>query len=311
MKMYVVVVNYNSGEYTRKCIASLASAAIDEILVLDNASSVDQSAQLDLLPGLDPRVSVHYATDNRGFGVGVNSAVQLLNARPSDRVWILNPDMEVSDGAVAALTESLDEGVDITSPLILQARKGSDPKSVWFAGGSTSLNSGEVRHFTPRPIEIGNDRVVPTSFMTGAAPMMSVRTWQLTGGFREDLFMYWEDVDWSLRATALGLKMAITPRAVVTHEVGGSSGNGTGKSPLYYYYVQRNRIIVCATHGASVFGLLVGAGLRETLRLTLRPALRERRNRVSKLSASARGLAAGVVATRRLAQSPSAQNVSN
>ena len=61
------------------------------------------------------------------------------------------------------------------------------------------------------------------SFVTGAAMMMHISTFELIGGFREDLFLYWEDVDLSLRAGRAGVRMELVPDARVWHAEGGSA----------------------------------------------------------------------------------------
>ena len=45
----------------------------------------------------------------------------------------------------------------------------------------------------------------PFGWLTGACLAVSKRVWQATGGFDPDYFLYWEDVDYSQRAKAVGL----------------------------------------------------------------------------------------------------------
>lgn len=120
---------------------------------------------------------------------------------------------------------------------------------------------------------------------------MTVETWNELGGFRPDLFMYWEDAEFSLRASAQGNRLGVVGSARVWHKVGGSQG-GDGKSALYFYYMARNRLLVCRPDGGRL-GLLAVVGLRYTLRL-LRSALRERDERWVKSMAVVRGSLAGL-----------------
>ena len=92
-------------------------------------------------------------------------------------------------------------------------------------------------------------------YLTGAAPMFSGAAWRALGGFDERFFMYWEDVELSIRARRKGISLWVVPTARVTHDVGGSGRgiDGVGKSVHYYYYMSRNRFL---TFSASVVGRL-------------------------------------------------------
>jgi hypothetical protein len=83
------------------------------------------------------------------------------------------------------------------------------------------------------------------------------------GGFDEGLFVYYEDVELSLRGAARGWRYRYVPEAVVHHVHAASTRRG---SALKQYYDERNRLLVLARHGsvkttatASVRSLLVTA----------------------------------------------------
>jgi hypothetical protein len=60
------------------------------------------------------------------------------------------------------------------------------------------------------------------------------------GPFDEELFLYYEDVDWCLRAHALGVPLTIAQKARATHSGGASSGGEGGET--WAYYSTRNRL---------------------------------------------------------------------
>jgi GT2 family glycosyltransferase len=224
----------------------------------------------------------------------VNVAVARLEPTDGDVIWILNPDTEVPSGTVAALRNALADGWDVVSPQIITG--GAEHPVVWFGGGDVDLRRGRTQHRRLGDPFAPAESLAPVacSFITGAAPMFTARAWRELGGLREDLFLYWEDADMSLRATGRGLRMAVVPGAVVWHARGGSSDDGHHSS-VYYFYMQRNRMLVLRESGVSRGRLLLGPGGIETLRWSLRP-LTEPRGRGGKLLASAKGLVAGLSA---------------
>jgi GT2 family glycosyltransferase len=67
------------------------------------------------------------------------------------------------------------------------------------------------------------------------------------GAFDPDLFFLYEDVDWSLRMRAAGLRIWFEPRARVWHRVAASQG-GRELTPTTLYYGTRNHLAVCDRH---------------------------------------------------------------
>ena len=137
-------------------------------------------------------------------------------------------------------------------------------------------------------------------FLSGAALMLTAGTFASLGGLREDLFLYWEDVDLSLAAAAAGLRMAVVLGAQVWHAEGASSRReGDGGSAIYYRWTARNRIVVSSDHRVGrPWSLVLGPGSAETARLLARALVRERRGRTHKAAEVVAGTWAGLRAAR-------------
>ena len=106
-------------------------------------------------------------------------------------------------------------------------------------------------------------RAVP--WLSGACLLVSRELWGRVGGFDEDYFLYWEDVDLSVRVSRAGGRLVVERTATAVHDEGGtqrldvpgdpldvgSSRSGVasrGKSEAYYYYNIRNRLLFAAKH---------------------------------------------------------------
>ncbi|MGY1659607.1 glycosyltransferase family 2 protein [Geodermatophilus sp. SYSU D00705] len=288
--MDVVIVNYNAASYVANCIGSLTGATVGRIVVVDNDSSTADRERLTEVIAADPRVHAVWSATNVGFGAGVNLGVDHLAPEDDDLFVVLNPDTRVHDGALQALSRALSDGrFDVVTPTIYSGAE--EEPVIWFGGGEIDLRRGETVHcdLGRSHRAAGGDRAI--SFITGAAPAMSGRTWRAIGGFREDLFLYWEDAEFSLRAAARSKRLGLVGDATIWHEEGGSS-SGSGRSVAYYYYMQRNRILVLRPI-VGLRRLLSGLGGLAVLRLIAR-ALRERDWRWRKVRATVLGLLDGV-----------------
>lgn len=292
-RLHIALVNFNSSRELLQCITSIPIGTYDSLVVVDNGSDRENVSLLEFADFGTRPIRCIYSSDNSGFGSAMNRAVEALGAREEDHIWLLNPDMVVNGDAILRLRNALfSREADIVSPVITT---GVAAESIWYAGGDMDLKRGCTSHKKDDPYN-RSELLSAVSFVTGAAPMMAFATWRKVGGFRTDLFLYWEDADLSLRATALGFRMAVVNHARVWHKVGASSGS-SGKSLLWYYFMHRNRLIICGAYH-SPLSLLIGKGATITLRLFVRAA-RERDMAVQKCFASIRGVKDGILASSR------------
>ena len=88
------------------------------------------------------------------------------------------------------------------------------------------------------PTELDGDR----TWQTGACFLATIAMWDEVGGFDDDYFMYWEDIDLSWRWRDAGGTLILLADATAVHDAGGTQA-GAGKSPLYVYFNCRNRLL--------------------------------------------------------------------
>ena len=129
------------------------------------------------------------------------------------------------------------------------------PPGVAFAGGELELVRGFGRH-----VDGASD------YLSGACVCISRGAWDTVGPFNEELFLYYEDVEWCLRARSLGVPLTVVLEARATHSGGASSGGGEGET--WAYYSTRNRLwLLEIERGARVAG-------REAAKTRLRARMR-------------------------------------
>ena len=100
--------------------------------------------------------------------------------------------------------------------------------------------------------------------LCGGACAIRREAWQALRGFREDLFMYYEDTDLSWRLRERGWRVLYVREAVARHDHASSSGTD---SPMFIQVNVRNRILTAAAHSPAP---VVMHALARTLVRTLR-----------------------------------------
>ena len=290
MTVLAIVVNYNTTDDLELCVDALMSNAVDEVVVHDNASP-DPAVRSTLATLADrygtsenPRFRVELGERNDGFGAGINGVIEV--APHFDYYWFVNPDSIPEPDCAAKVVAAMDQfHLDIASPVITT---GQDAQTIWFAGGVLHRDKGLSEHV----IVVDDDvQVVESSFITGAAMFVRHDAWIELGGFRPDLFLYWEDAELCARATEAGMTLGTVTDASVWHRVG-ASGGVPGMSRDFHYYMNRNRLVVCGAYSSRT-SVLLGRGARITLRM-IRAATREPNAPLQKTAAGLRGAVAGL-----------------
>ena len=117
---------------------------------------------------------------------------------------------------------------------------------VFFDGSRLHLRTGRIRGRTSTAILRGP----AVEWVTGACLAVHDDLVQQMGEFDESYFLYWEDVDFSVRALAAGAALVVRNDLVARHDAGGTQGPtpGRAKSALSYRYNCRNRLLFAARH---------------------------------------------------------------
>ena len=232
MNVALVVVNFASSSLLS---TNLAGRPLDEdvshVVVVDNRSTAEESRRVRQLCAAQAWELVELPS-NEGFGAGVNAGVARARQLGCSHVLALNPDARIDPESVRCLAAaSASDPRALVGPRILRS-----DGAVWFAGQVLDPRTGRTRR--ARDDELGGDR----TWQTGACFLAALPMWDEVGGFDDDYFLYWEDVDLSWRWRESGGTLVLVDDATAIHEVGGTQ-DGAGKSPLYVYYNCRNRLL--------------------------------------------------------------------
>ena len=239
----MVVVNYGSSALLPRTLAPV-SAAVPEagIVVVDNFSTDGELAALRSLAAAHGW-EVVASDENLGFGAGMNAGVARARELGARRFLLLNPDATIDRASVEALAaRSAAEPMTLLSPVVRRS-----DGSPWSLGADVYLKDGRIRSAARRGTVPG-ERM---PWLSGACLLVSDELWDAVGGFAGEYFLYWEDVDLSVRVARAGGALAVVAEATAVHDEGGTQGtdgshSGSRKSATYYYYNIRNRLLFAA-----------------------------------------------------------------
>ncbi|MFT3877010.1 MAG: glycosyltransferase family 2 protein [Propioniciclava sp.] len=235
----LIVVNYGSSELLRQNLRAVSTAVPEiAVYVVDCFSTeAEQAAVGDLAEGCGWHPVL--LSENVGFGAGVNRGAELALSRGAEVLLVLNPDAVLDRCAVLGLIEAVNrEPMSMVAPRVVRP-----DGSTWAEAMDLHLDDGSIAAERFRARHPGRPR---RRWLSGACFAISAQLWRRIGGFDEDYFLYWEDVDLSYRVLAAGGELVVDHSILATHDEGGTqrtADSAQRRSNLFYYYNIRNRLL--------------------------------------------------------------------
>ena len=239
--VWIVLVDFNGLDDTRRCLASLAPAAsrAARVVVVDNASRADVAAAL---AGEFPWAAFVRSERNGGWAGGNNVGLKYALERGADLVVLLNNDTTVGPDFVPALVAAAGAHPDfgILGPVI----RFMDPPHEIQTDGVTFNRPGAAGFFQRRPVPLPElpagrpPAVAEVDIVNGCCLMVRRAVVERIGAIDEAYFLIHEESDFCLRAQAAGFKNGVIAESLVWHK-GSSSFQREGKR-LQRYFDARN-----------------------------------------------------------------------
>ncbi len=259
--MAVAIVNWNTRDLLRACLASVSAEERVQVVVADNGSG---DGSVEMVRREFPSVTLVVSPENPGYGAAANRALARCSA---EYVLLLNSDTRVRPGALEALRDYLDrhERAAIVGPRLVH--QDGTPQASCFPFPRplrplTRSGAGSVRH----------DRAGPVPWVVGAALGIRRGAFEAVGGFDESYHMFFEEVDLSYRLAKAGWETHFTPDAEVVHLVGASTRQRRAEMLLrtrlssLEFYRRHHRGIPLAAGLTAEYALTAGRLLRDGVR---------------------------------------------
>lgn len=234
----VCIVSFNSAHVLSIALDRIAEH-IPEASVAVREHGSDRLA-LDRLQELATTfplpIRVDFDVSNPGFAAGCNAL-----AAESTAPWLLflNPDAEVLAWPWSVDQPPLSDTV--VGPLMVgkgeSARQSGTSYSVL-----DEVRRSWLRRSGPPPTGQG--------FVSGAALLIDRSSFERVGGFDDGYFMYYEDIDFCLRANAYGVGTVIAPSWRVRHDGAHATRTRLGDSLIWSY---RSACRFHARRGSNLF----------------------------------------------------------
>jgi GT2 family glycosyltransferase len=223
----VILINYNSSNYTIKCINSIKSTTCKDltykIVIIDNASETDDFRKLaDHVSANNNENTIHLYRSkiNLGFSAGNMMGVQNIDA---DYYFLLNNDCILQNDCIGILHRFCEnnEQVALCSPQLFDSNGVPIPcinyfptlKTKIFGSGILNLSYNnkhirrKVKYSTPVQVDV----------VSGSQMFVRADYFFEIGGLDTIFFLYCEEEDLALRFNKAGYKTYLVPQAKNYH----------------------------------------------------------------------------------------------
>jgi len=232
----IIIVNYNTFTHITDCLRSIEPvlADNDEVIVVDNCSTEEENQQIPLM---FPWIKFINSDQNPGVGGGNNIGAKFAQGK---YLVFINPDITVTEGWIDSLVTTLESypGAGMVTPKILIMQ---EPNKINTCGldihvSGLSLCKGIYED------KVRFSSIEEVNAISGTAFIIKKEVFQHIGSFDEDVFLYMEDVDISMRGRLAGYTCLFDPNSIVYHKYALSFG---AKKVFYEEYHRYLILLKC------------------------------------------------------------------
>ncbi len=247
IKISIIIVTYNSIHDIDNCLKSILKQTIQpfEIIIVDNKSTDNTERHIQ---DIYPFVHLIINETNEGYGkannLGVKHAV-------GDIIVILNPDTIVTETWLEELVKPLRTGEKIITT-----------SKILTYDGDMINTCGNIIHFTGLGFTRGYG-LKSSSFnnyeyvneVSGCSFALRKKDFIDIGGFNEQIFLYHDDVDFSIRAHLKNFKKLYVPNSIVKHDYILSI------TPIKLFFLEKGRYMILKTYYTPKSIILISPSL--------------------------------------------------
>ena len=228
MDLSVIIVNYRSWKYLELCLNSLVStfdAGLQtEVLVIDNASN---DGKLPEFQNKYPQVNFISNTGNDGFSSANNLGA--FHAKGKFLLF-LNPDIIANKEAIFGMMETLKQNPEVMLLTCRQQNKAGKEENPYNLFPDLFTTNGPLRsiykviHKKELAEKYSSQKeLIYPDWVSGSVMMISAADFAKTGGWNEDYWLYYEDVELCWQVHSAEGKVALSNQFSMVHNHGGAT----------------------------------------------------------------------------------------
>ena len=241
----ILLVFYESENHLDSLFFSLKNQSFKNLRIYAIENSAVQKCTAELISAF-PSASILPYSGNIGFAKANNLLAKKAIKDGCEYVFILNPDMELTDNTVDVFYSLLENNNRIAacSSVLFFGNEKKNDNIIQLFGQKINFKT-QHKEFLYAQHNLNQSRLPETmevDFVNGGSLFIRSEIIKQIGLFNEDYFMYNDEIDLAYRIKKIHKKVAVSSNTQIYHH-----HDWTDKSQisyyLMYYYMMRNRIL--------------------------------------------------------------------
>lgn len=229
-----IIVTYNPDISLLTVAVESILQQVDHVIIVDNDSSKLPSGLINK----SDRLKIIQLSSNQGLAKAQNIGIQEAKNNGSEFITLFDQDSIVSSGFISTLHSEYDflvsKGINVGAigPIFYD-------RDSQFKYAPTVYKGPFIKKvpFNSEPVEV--------TFVIASGSFISISVLEVVGLMREEFFIDFVDVEWSLRAKKIGYSIYMSPKASMEHNIGDDRIKILGRlislhSDFRKFYIFRN-----------------------------------------------------------------------
>lgn len=232
----VFICNYNKAEMVIKCVQAIKGQTYDDldIFVVDNASTDDSVEQLKQT--YQDGITILQNGENFGGSGGFGRAIRTALQMGYKYFMLVDNDAILDSKAVGYLHDYLEKHTDVgicgAETLYLQ-----QPNKIQDLGGKLDYERYQWGGVIGGLMELEGNAILECDYVASCSVMARTEAVRVFGGFPEENFIYWDDIEWCTKCWRTGYKVVVNGYAKTYHDMSGANV----RNMFLRYYANRNK----------------------------------------------------------------------
>lgn len=252
----ILLVLYKSEKNLSLLLTSLKNQTCKQFNIYA-ISNDGNNESFSLIQNYFPNSIILSNSENIGFAKANNLLAKKAIEEESKYLFVLNPDMELSENTLSELEVIMESDKNIFACSSVLLFGGKEKETIQLFGQKinfktqkkTLLYANQLLRNTKLP------EYLQVDFVNGGSLFIRSETIKQIGLFEEDYFMYNDETDLAYRIKQNGGKVMVTSKTKIYHHHDWSHKNIIGYK-FMYYYMMRNKYIYYKKYNLY-FNLLV------------------------------------------------------
>lgn len=242
MNFSIIIINYKTPELTAQCLRGLLALPKPEnreIIIIDNASGDDSVAKLKT--EFQDKIQIISNRINLGFAGANNQGAALAQG---ELLLFLNSDTIIKDDILSSCEAIFkgDNKIGIVSPRLML--ENGEPQKMAYNHFPTLWKL--ITRKSKQEIRVPSEaKILEVDWVSGCALVIKKDLFNKLGGWDDNFFLYFEDVDLCKRTKELGYKVVVNLKTSLIHLGGKSLAKQSERKKYYYeaqdYYFEKNK----------------------------------------------------------------------